>query len=296
MSLEPKCQQMLDKYQKSLSGSSTCRSRVACGLAFFEWLGSRPIDASSLRLWQKKLARRYSIGTIKLDMDIIHRICNINSVEWPLRRGEGPVVSERDVQAYRLDPLDIRSMIQVIKEVKPSLSLRPDARHGAFLCLSTIWGLRREEMAEMRPEFLDEKALLMFVQTVKSGRQRWHIIPKEVWPYLAEWGFTKSLPLSKINDIFIDLRQMIGFTGDTAWGMSWHSVRRSLVKELELSGVVPSDISSFLRWKRSVSNMQSRYATTIMVGTSTTELDLGREDKDTDQRVLAKHPFLPWWK
>ena len=147
----------------------------------------------------------------------------------------------------------------------------------------------------MTPEFLDQDRRLLFVQTAKRGRQRWHMVPESILPHLAEWGFDRPVSLSRLTKIFNDLKSMVGFTGPLAREVGWHSVRRSAISAADKAGVPRSVIISFFRWKRSVGDMADRYSVSRIVGRNTEVRDLDMADRQVDEVMYAHHPFLEFW-
>ena len=266
--------------------------------AFLEWLGTRPPTADNVRQWVEHLQKEgYADGTVAWNFLILGGFFRRAGLEWPFRRGESPVIRENQVYAPALDTGDIKSMVEVVRGLQsPQGPVLPGADHRAFLALSTIWGMRREEMREMTPEFLDQDRRLLFVQTAKRGRQRWHMVPESILPYLAEWGFDRPVSLSRLTKIFNELKSMVGFTGPLAREVGWHSVRRSAISAADKAGVPRSVIISFFRWKRSVGDMADRYSVSRIVGRNTEVRDLDMADRQVDEVMYAHHPFLGFWQ
>jgi len=284
---------LLERYASSLPDTRP-KPYIARARAFLKWLGNKELSAENIRKWLDKLKRDgYSEGTIAQDYAIIRRLVNVNGLPWPFRRSDAPLVSEQGIYAPALDPDDIKAMVNVVLGKEKSLTAAPRADHRAFLALSTIYGLRRIEMQEMSPEFLDEENQLLFVQTAKRGRQRYHLIPEIILPHLVDWGFERPMSSTGLSRLFDELKGMIGLKADE---VGWHSIRRSAVRDAFEAGLSEPTVMSFYRWKRSTSDIALRYATSRIVGRGREYAALGLEDRRVDEAVFAVHPFLSFWK
>lgn len=288
---------LLGRYSASLPDTSRAML-TSHARAFLSWLGDGEPDGAAVRSWMAKMKKEhYADATLRQDWGILRRLYVINGLAWPFRRGDAPVVREQEVYAPALDPADVKMMVDVaLGREKRKGGPKPDSAHRAYLCLSTIWGLRRIEMAEMREEHLDIPNNLLFVQTAKHGRQRYHHVPEEIWPYLLEWSFVTPMTVTKLSGLFGDLKEMIGLTGSPAEEVGWHCIRRSAVAVAFSIGLSEPEVHSFYRWKRSSNNMALRYATSRMVGTAiSSPRGLWGEDKMVDEKVYSLHPFFRFW-
>ena len=286
--------ELLEKYIESLPQPAK-RPYGAVAERYLRWLKDREPSKETVEKYLKSMSggdEPYSQGTIHKTFDILRRLFVVNGLEWPFRRHEAPVVSERDVWAPGLGTEVIKSMVDVCQGRVPSKNGQPGPDHRAYLILSTIWGLRRVEMMEISPDSLDFKNKLFFVQTVKRGRQRYHMIPDLVAPYLEEYGFSYRKSASGLSIMFNELQAMVGLT---AREMGWHAIRRSLTRQLSRSGFDEAAIFTFLRWKRSNFDMAMRYATSSVVGFEGAAKELSTSDTEVDTAILAKHPFLSFW-
>lgn len=111
--------------------------------------------------------------------------------------------------------------------------------------------------------------------------------------HLEEWGFTKTLSTSKLSDIFVDLKGMIGFQVED---VGWHSIRRSAVSAAFSVNINEAAVSSFYRWKRSTTNMAIRYGTSRVISKHGEHRELGMEDRKIDELFYENHPFMEFWK
>ena len=299
--MNKKSKQMLARYEASLPDAARAANLRIAGM-FLEWLEDREFTAEMVRKWQAKRRREHDLadGTLLKEWGIIRRLLVVNHIaqprlfpEWPFRKGDAPVVHESDVYAPALDSADIAAMVDVVLgKAKPQGGLEPNPKHKAFLCLSTVWGLRRIEMVEMRTEFLDRKGSMLFVQTAKKGRQRWHGVPDYILPHLAEWGFEEPMTPLGLSKLFSDLKVMIGLNESE---VGWHAIRRTAVWEAYAAGMNEAEVYSFYRWKRSSSHMPLRYATSKVVGRSGTRREMGGDDRKIDEKFYELHPFPRLW-
>lgn len=285
--------QLLEKYRRALPNPDHQFADIA--LAFLEWLGDRPPTMANAHGWMRhQKARGRKSGTLRKEWGVLQRLYTVNGLAWEVKRGEAPAANEEDAWHPLLDPDVIMAMIRVSRGLIENHSdISPAPVHRCFLCLSTIWGLRRVEMSVMDPSFLDLKGQLVHVLTAKGGRARWHWIPPEIMPYLSEWGFVTRISVSQLSEVFVELRAMAGV--EPGQSLGWHSIRRSLAHHLLSSGLDEATVRRFLRWK-STGDMLMRYATAPMVGFSGKTRVLGVDDKKADMRVLERHPFLEYWR
>ena len=295
--LSDRNQALLDRFAAALPDTSR-KQLVARAGAFLYWLEDRPLDTEQVRRFLDKMKRdTYADGSLRFTWSVLRRLFVVNEVVWPFRRGDAPVVREMHEYAPPLHPHSVEAMVNVVLgRVPPAGGVQLRDQHRTFLCLSTIWGLRRVEMVGMQPAFLDVKAKLLFVETAKHGRQRWHMVPDHVMPHLEGWGFREPMSRSGVSLLFSDLKAAIGFTGTPAMEVGWHSIRRTLSTLLQDNGLSQSAVEQFLRWKRSTNSMVSRYHSHAWVGHEGVERTLAAQDRAGDEVVLAKHPFLNLWK
>lgn len=286
---------LLEKYAASLPDGS--RQRATQAKVFLEWLGDRELNAEAVRDWIKKLRRKtYADGTIAIYWSVLRRMYKVNGLEWPFRKNDAPVVRENEVYAPALAPEIIRQMVAVVRgKKKPRGRLKPTAQHAAFLALSTIWGLRRIEMVGITPGFIDNLRGTLFVETAKHGRQRHHVIPKIILPYLERYGFKTPVNVTLLSKLFNELKDMVGFRGEISQEVGWHAIRRMLTRSLLDAGIPLNQVNMFGRWKRGGADMALRYGSTQIVGRRGKAVELPNLDREVDEVILAHHPFLRYW-
>lgn len=284
-------EELLAKYTESIEGASTYRQNIAIAAAFLQELGNRDPSAAIMRHYFDKLLKDgYAPGTVKRHWQVIHRLFIVNGLIWPLKRAEAPVVAENDVYAPALDQEVISMMIRSVRTRDDEQTVK----HRAFMALSTIYWMRRQELQSLRPEHLDLENHTIYVTTAKHGRQRYHAIPDEIMQPLEDWGFSSPVSLPGLSLMFKDIMQRACGTGIEE--VSWHAIRRTGIALAFRAGLDEATITNFARWKRSGTNMALRYGTSRMVGLNGTHVAMGGEDKEVDEQVFAVHPFLEYWK
>ncbi len=237
------------------------------------------------------LEEGYAIGTIaKMHIRVIRQVCATNGVAFPLKRGEWPEPKEGDVIPKSMH----RDLIaRYVETAKTSRKVRADDR--ALLALSTVYGMRRVELATMGPVTIDLKAGIVYVNTAKHGRERWHGIPPVIRPYLQIRWAPKTPYM--VSESFWRLTDAAGLGNEPmVREMGWHSIRRALVRGLEDAHLQDTTINIFMRWARSKKDMRQAYASVVVVGEGGEMTDPGRLDKETDTAVFAVHPFLSLWE
>ncbi len=199
--------EMLQKYVEALPQASK-RKNGAVAEKFLRWLKDREPNKDTVEKYLNSMREGpepYAAGTIHVTYDILRRMFIVNGMEWPFRRHEAPLVSERDVWAPALAPEVIKAMIDVCMQREMPKEGIPRRAHRAFLLVSTLWGLRRVEMLELSPDSLDVKNKLLFVETAKRGRQRYHMIPDVAIPILEAWGFEKQKSANSLTVLFHEM-------------------------------------------------------------------------------------------
>lgn len=164
----------------------------------------------------------------------------------------------------------VHKFIQVVKN-KGSPQMK------AYLALSTTYGLRRTEMANISSKDIHNSVIE--IHTIKGGSPREHIIPVEIEPYL-DYKFKPVHPQTMVN-IFLRMQELAKLKHGEREG--FHSVRRSLVTELLNAGVPIHIAYLFMGWK-----LSTRLGIIgVYARPSPTEVD---------KVVMAKHPFLLHWR
>lgn len=279
---------MLDNYAKNL-GSTGRTKNLYLNYAedFLDYAdGSFTRETIEKYLGHLRHIHKYSDGSVNLIFRIVRTLFNRNNIEWPFRRGEAPVIREDRIEAPALDPNIIREMIEAVKE-----SEEPDEK--AFLAISTTYGTRRIEMVQLTQADVNLKGKTIHIATVKHGRERTHLIPEVIVPYLKEYNFDIGISEFSLFTLWYRLEYRIGLEHTDQVG--WHSVRRTL-DTLLADHLPPNTIRMFMRWKKGTSSdMVFRYSALKFVGREGLTTKVIGEAKDVDTKVFEVHPFLKYW-
>lgn len=183
-------------------------------------------------------------------------------------------VRSSDVKRTMFERGDI---VRMIAEARVKLS----KAELSYLCLATMYGLRREELASLSEDEV-RKGESVKVGTVKGGVVTTHLIPVEVKDYLKGYKATRA---DYMTLIFRRIMSKLGMKFEDG-GYGWHSIRRALATELLLADVSGLNILRFMRWSdasvRGEFGMLALYAK--------------RVQSEVDLAVFKSHPFLKYWK
>lgn len=281
--------ELLEQYSKGLGSTGATRNLYLHYATDFLNYAEGKFDKGVVNnyLLHLKHTHKYSDGTIDFAFRVARTLLKRNSIDWPFARGEGPQIREDSIKAPALDPDIIGEMVQAIKK-----DGEPDEK--AFLAISTIYGTRRIEMVELSTEDVNIKGRTIHIATVKHGRERTHIIPEEIAPYLELYSFDNKRSEFELFTLWYRIEYKIGLEHTDQVG--WHSIRRTL-DTLLLDHLPDTVVMSFLRWKqRTSSSMPFRYSAQRFVGREGTTTKVVGKAKDVDSKVFEIHPFLEYWK
>lgn len=274
----------LENYESSLRSTGATRNLfLSYARRFLDFASDKPLDRKAVEDYLKFLRKKeYADGTINFTFRVIRRLYICNSIPWDFKRGEAPIIREDNVYAPALDPSDIVEMITS----RDNLTVQ----ERAFLALSTTYGLRRTELANITPGNLDLDSNTLFVATAHRGRQRYHVIASEIKPYLQDYNFT---PINdfQASTIFLSLEYKAGLQHID--GLGWHGIRRTL-DTLLLDQLAEATVADFMRWK-SRGTMPLRYYATKFVGRKGGTV-VSKASRSVDEKVFEVHPFLPHWR
>ena len=205
------------------------------------------------------------------------RVLHANLPTWPFRRSSHPKipVDQADLCRPVLSLDEMRAM-------KTWAEAHGDIESRAFLALSTVYGLRCQEIADLDESSFLERKDKVRILTVKGGETRVHLVPPELRSTLILHTFQQKTP-RYCGMLFRRMRLNTG--GDPNERVGWHSIRRALVTGLMRVGLDPIVIGSFLRWKFKVADIPQMIATYDR-----------RPPEEIDQAVFDVHPFLDLWR
>lgn len=305
-------QKILDHFVSDLSQSSdhTKKDRAFYAGKFLRFAGDRPFSEWNRTLVNEFLdqlrGEGYSPGTVRKVYGIVKRvfesakavheaertrlISGVNPNDpgavaeiwkamllpgplWDVgRRGAPRVASEDEVKPAATFE-ELKAMIDMVRDGSLGMA------EAVYLSLSSIYGLRREELCRVRGEHLDFNEKTIYVLTAKGGERRKQLLCDEVIPILKDYDFKEDYSLFKMSALYHRICAKAGVEAKD--GSGWHAPRRYLDTALrDLCGQLETKI--FLRWRLSSSSeMVERY--------------YSRDPLLTDKYVLDRHPLVPLW-
>ncbi len=259
-------------------------------------LVARGRSISTAKSWRRFIERFENVAGVKEEYgraDVIAYIANCrerginqNSINTELR----PVKLLAQIQGWdfpnvpmsKVRNCDVKrpilsydEVVGMIEKGKKVLS----KRQIAYLALTTVYGLRRAEMANMSNEEVNSGETIT-VKTLKGGPTTTHQLPCEVRRYLKGFEPTDIRYMSKE---FKSIFRKVGVKGKKGYG--WHSIRRRLATELLLRGVSSTNVVRFMRW--SDAWMKGEFRMLLLYA--------DREQSCIDEEVFRAHPFLEFW-
>lgn len=283
--------ELLANYLKMLGSKGNTRA-IYQGFAkdFLDYANGK-FDRETVDKYLNHLRHKhgYANGSINFVFRVVRTLFGRNKIEWPYPRGESPQIREDKIQAPALHPNTIIRMIEAVKKYGT-------AAEKAFLALATTYGLRRVEMVELSSENIRLKDRTIHIATAKHGRERTHLIPEQILPYLAAYDFDKEISEFFIFTLWYQLENRINL--DHIPRVGFHSVRRTVNTMLarKLSEIT---VKSFMRHKqRTSADMTFRYSAVKFVGEPEESVEVigGALQADTDVFAEGVHPFVEYWK
>lgn len=237
------------------------------------------------RLEKAEMAR----GTVDLHRRAIRAFYRKFGMAPPAARGW-----EFDSEAESRRPaLDAQLVADLIAAAKDGTLT---ARQTCILALTTIYGMRAEEVSRVQERDLDRVGCRIFVRTAKKGVRRWFWLPEEVQRWLQrEWPETNA---NRVEKAFVSIwGQVLEIPRPPRTG--WHAIRRGLVVALKDAGVPEEDRERFMRWKVKGGMVQLYSRPNVLVGAqgeapARTEGDEG--SRAYDEAIWQNHPWLYLWR
>ena len=286
-------QTLIDAYADRLRGDKNARQQyLAIIAAWGKHVKSAPDRASIDKRIQEMESAGYAPGTVLHHFNQIRSFYNCNKLEWPYRRGEGPKIRERDVIKLALNDDLIERMVKVARRglVSPVDTVN--------LALSTVYGMRRGEIGGITAADIKLPERTLYVETIHNGRERDHVIPEAIVPYIeaALPHIKRPRSAKAVTRSFYRVERATGL--EHTLDLGWHSIRRSLdTRLLENTAISESSAQNFMRWKVAGANMARRYArgNTFVSGAGASVVQsIG--DNEIDLQIFAVHPFLKFWE
>lgn len=170
-------------------------------------------------------------------------------------------------------------------------------REQALLAVSTVYGVRAEELARIRRQDIRIAEARIFIRTVKGGRPRWQYLPPLLHRYVDRpWPTTTANRMARYWHSTMDHTQCT-----IPKGIGWHSIRHALDRDLLAADVSEAAIHHFLRWATKSAGKQSMVKQYADI-TATVQEDgsVQRRVQDdgmeaADHAVWIAHPYLGDW-
>lgn len=281
-------EKLLQKYAENLSHSDGRSQYIKTASDFLD--DAAGLDRASIDEYLAMLRKHYAPGTVNFRFRVIRRLYAVNDIPWPYKRGEAPVIKQRDEYRPQLSPRIVEMMVRTAREGKLMVD------ECCFLALGTVYGLRRGEIANLTPNDINLKKNALYVATVKFGRERHHIIPPEIKPYIEWHDFNRRYGPSTINNKFKSILAKSCGMSVLGQKLGWHSLRRAVFDGLINGGVDVMAARTFMRLKSAVGEMAmpARCFGNVIVDIGETGPVL--EEAKGDDKIFERHPFLPFWR
>jgi integrase len=208
-------------------------------------------------------------STINKNLKTIKLLSQIQGWDYP--KLSFRKVSPDEVKRPIFTKEHVQSLILIGKTLFESVEL-------CYLALSTVYGLRRIEMARLKDtDFTPE---MVTIHTAKGGRVTTHLIPEQIAPYLKSF---KPYRNDTLTHMFHQLMVKSGL--NATGGFGWHAIRRALATELVLSGASTLNVLRFMRWSEATLKGELGMLPIYAI----------KDQARIDQEIFTIHPFLPYW-
>ncbi len=283
---------LLETYSKQLASQGSNRVQLLRHAKdFLDYLEASggDITRENIQKYLDRLRKRtnYSDGTMDIIFRCLKRVFEVNRLEWPFRLGDGPQIREDSINRPALSPETIIELIQAVKTGS-------NHQIRAFMAIATTYGTRRSEIIELTQQDVNLKDAVIHISTKKHGRDRMHVIPEVIIPYLKAYDFNERISPFSLLMLWYRLEHQIEMKRIERVG--FHAIRRTL-DTLLLRELDAATVKSFLRWKQATSSdMAYRYSAQRFVGKDGVETKVVGGALDVDSRVFKVHPFLDAWR
>lgn len=262
------------------------RARIVA--RWIAWLDGPPTDAAMGKYLLRLEEDGYAPGTVDLHRRTIAAFYRSVGMRPPRAR------------SWRYDYHDARrpavstDLIRRMVAAATSGALLPV--HASMLALSTIYGMRVGELSAVRPE--DILADRIYIRTEKAGDRRWCWIPEvaRTWILPTAGEVTDSGAAQAFGAIWSTV------AGERPPRVSWHAVRRSLVRDLLSAGCPDRAVMRFLRWRGAqdpARRMLELYGSPTSEATGAGEIRVAEGEawsRDYDAPVWDAHPYAGLWR
>lgn len=259
----------------------------------------KPSDNDLRRYFLERRQNGISERTLKKEFFHLKKLCQANNWfpekqdNWPFQKEDTPF-PEDEVSSVGL-------AIAVLEKLIAARGRYTD-RERFYLAVSTTFGCRRVELANLEKRSIAEEAIEMptpamtvFIKTAKHGRPVKHFIPPELQKVFDAYRPRKHQP-EALSTIFKRICRKAGVEHKSGWG--WHSIRRTLVTCL--TGLLPKNnldpamVADYMGWAKS--SLGALYGGAAMVGFYRRPEILDSDPYGLDKVIYSIHPFLPLWQ
>lgn len=264
----------------------TMYSYLSVANIFLTWLGDskQPTDKDYRRyfIWRRKSG--ISESTLGKDFAILKKLANANDWAWTFTKEDRP---EAEGESY--------SPAFTLQQVETFIRSRNNYSPGEkfYLALSTTWGLRRQDMANIKKRDYDGETI--FIRRAKGGQKRRHLIPDEIKDIIAAHRANIG-DASSLTRMFHRIANKAGLSLDAGYG--FHSIRRSLATflptNLARAGLDISLMADYMGWSRRTKGMV--FFGSAMPGVYGHPEILRDDPYAVDRLVIPVHPFLPFYR
>jgi len=230
--------------------------------------------------------REKGISERTLTKEFVHlnKLAFANNWPWPFTSDDRPM-AEEDAFTPAFTKEEIEALI-IARDKYSKTEL-------FYLAVSTIWGLRREEMLRIRKRDYSNQTIK--IRTAKRGRRVEHIIPDAINDILQAYHPN----ISNINSPSFMFYRIIRKAGlEQRKGYGWHSVRRTLRTLLEWNlaeAKLPlSLVADFMGWSKTQKGIV--YGGAPMLGVYDHPEIMSSDPFALDRLVLKVHPFIKVWE
>lgn len=274
----------------------TITSYVQTAKTFLAWLDGDVIPSKSYDgamekvnvvfrryfLWRRE--KKISERTLMKEFTHLQKLADANSWPWPFTKNDKPV-SEEEAYAPALLPDQIEQMIR-------SFDVLTRAERF-YLAISTTWGCRREDMAEI--SYKDYNETEIGIMVAKRRKKIKHLIPEEIRPVLGNFKAPRRTPTS-LSIMFTRIVMKSGLK--TLKGYGWHSIRRTVDTVLQWNygqeKIPQPALADYMGWSRSARSAQTSGSS--MLGHYYHPEILPGDVYGMERLIHKINPFIPVWK
>lgn len=244
----------------------------------------KPTDNDLRRYFMWRREQRISDRTLKKEFSHLKKLCESNKWDWPFVREDVPL-PKRPAIVVSFNEATIQELIASRK--------RYTEAERFYLAISTTFGCRREELANIERRDITDETLMIW--TAKHGQEVKHLIPVELRKIFDAYRPKKHQP-EAMTQIFWRIAHKAKL--DLPPGSGWHSIRRGLrtlaEPALAKNNIPLSFWADFQGWSSTTKG--TTYAGAPMMGVYSHPEILSNDPFYIDNLIYPVHPFLPLWK